>query len=150
MKQYIQDRFIVVGGLALVGIGFGITNGYPDESAFFPRMCLLCIGVLLILLGIESILTERRLAASGAASQTSLPVNYRRFIIVTGTLAAYGIGIPILGFYTASSLLLLVVGFLWKGVKKPVIFVFTLCFLIFLYICFTILFNVPLPAGLLK
>lgn len=147
MKQYSQDRFIAVFGLLLVAGGLWLCTNYDTDSAMVPRICLIAIGVLLVLLGGESILTEWRLKASGRTGQTSLPMNQGPFLIVTATLAVYAMALGIMGFYTASALFLLAVGFLWKGVKKPAIIIFTLCFIIFLYVCFTILFNVPLPKG---
>ena len=149
MKQYMQDRLIAVGGLALVGVGFWLCTFYETDSALFPQICLACIGFLLVLLGIESAMTERRLKASAKESMVALPMNWGPFLVVIAVLAAYGAALVILGFYSASVIFLLAVGFLWKGVKKPVIIAFTICFMIFLYVCFTILFNVPLPKGLL-
>lgn len=150
MRQYMQDRLIALSGLVLVGTGLWLCTDYETDSALFPQICLLCIGVLLLLLAGESILTERRLKARGVAGQEALPMNFKPFLLVTATLAAYGAGMVILGFYTASALFILAVGFYWKGLKPLVIFLFTVCFMIFLYFCFTHLFNVPLPTGLLR
>lgn len=149
MKQYMQDRFIAAGGLLLVAGGLWICTQYETDSAMFPRICLLCIGFLLALLAVESFMTERRLNALSKEGQEALPMNWGPFCIVTVALALYGAALVLLGFYSSSLIFLLAVGFLWKGVKKPVIVAFTVCFLIFLYVCFTILFNVPLPKGLL-
>lgn len=149
MKQYMQDRLIAAGGLLLVGIGLWLCTQYETDSAMFPRICLICIGLLLVLLGIESAMTEKRLKSSGTEGQTSLPMNWGPFLIVTVALALYSASMVLLGFYSSSLAFLLAVGFLWKGVRKPVIIAFTVCFLIFLYVCFTILFNVPLPKGIL-
>jgi len=149
MKQYMQDRFISVCGLAFVGGGFWLCTYYEADSAFFPRICLACIGFLLVLLGIESVVTERRLKATGKEALMALPMNLGPFLVVVAALVAYGAGLVILGFYSASVVFLLAVGFLWKGVKRQVILAFAICMLIFLYVCFTVLFNVPLPRGLL-
>jgi hypothetical protein len=148
MRQYLQDRLITVFGLALVAGGFWLCDYYEADTALFPRICFASIGVLLAMLGIESFMTGRRLAAAGKNGEAALPMNWGPFFIVTLTLVIYGAALIALGFYCASVLLLLAVGFLWKGVRKPIILVFTACFTVFLYICFTILFNVPLPKGL--
>ncbi|SBV96970.1 conserved membrane hypothetical protein [uncultured delta proteobacterium] len=149
MRQYMQDRLIAIFGLALVCVGFWLCTFYETDSALFPEICLFCIGFLLTLLGIESYLTEHRLKVSGKESMMAMPMNWGPFLVVVAALAAYGVALVLLGFYSASVIFLLAVGFLWKGVKKPVIVAFTICFMIFLYVCFTILFNVPLPKGLL-
>lgn len=149
MKQYMQDRFIAAFGLALIAIGFWLSTAYESENALFPRICFTGIGVLLIILAMESFMTEKRLKAVGREGEEALHMNWGPFFIVTLTLALYGAALVILGFYAASAALLLGVGFLWRGVKKPTIVIFTACFEIFLYICFTILFNVPLPKGIL-
>lgn len=149
MKQYMQDRFIAAFGLAFVVTGLWLCTAYESENALFPRICFTGIGVLLILLAVESFMTEKRLKAAGREGETSLPMNWGPFFIVTLSLAVYGAALVILGFYAASAVLLLCVGFLWRGVKKPTIVIFTACFEIFLYICFTMLFNVPLPKGIL-
>jgi hypothetical protein len=144
-----QDRLLAVAGLALVAGGFWVCSYYEADTALFPRVCLACIGMLLAMLGIESVMTERRLTAAGKGGETAFPMNWGPFFIVTFTLMMYGAALVILGFYSASILLLLAVGLLWKGVKKNTIFIFTGCFIIFLYVCFTILFKVPLPKGFL-
>ncbi len=144
-----QDRFIVTCGLALVAGGFWLCTAYEAENALFPRICLVCIGILLAMLGVESFLTGKRLKAAGKSGEDALPMNWAPFFTVTLALAVYGAALVFLGFYSASVALLLGVGFLWKGVKKNTILAFTGCFLVFLYVCFTILFKVPLPAGLL-
>jgi uncharacterized membrane protein YhaH (DUF805 family) len=143
-----QDRLLAVFGLALVAGGFWLCDHYESDTALFPRVCLGSIGVLLVLLGIESSLTAKRLKAAGKSGETSLPMNWGPFFLVTLTLVAYGAALVTLGFYSASIALLLGVGFLWKGVKKSTIVIFTACFIVFLYVCFTILFNVPLPKGI--
>lgn len=147
MKQYMQDRFIAAIGLALVAGGLWLCTYYESDTALFPRICIIGIGALLALLGVESFMTEKRLAAAKREGENALPMNWGPFMTVTLTLAIYGAALVLLGFYSASVLLLLGVGFLWKGVKKPTILIFTVCFQIFLYVCFTILFNVPLPKG---
>lgn len=149
MRQYMQDRLIAIFGLALVVGGFWLCDYYESDTALFPRICFACIGGLLTMLGIESIMTERRLTAAGKGGEASLPMNGGPFFVVSLVLVIYGAALIFVGFYSASVLLLLAVGFLWKGVKKPTIFIFTACFIVFLYVCFTILFNVPLPKGLL-
>lgn len=148
MRQYMQDRLIAVFGLLLVAGGLWLCTYYETDTALFPRICLVCIGALLALLGVESAMTGKRLHAAGKEGETSLPMNWGPFFLVTLTLAIYGAALVILGFYSASIALLAGVGFLWKGVKKSTIFIFTGCFIVFLYVCFTILFNVPLPKGL--
>ena len=149
MKQYAQDKLIAVFGLALVAGGLWLCTYYESDSARFPRICFISIGVLLAMLGAESVMTEKRLRAVGKSGEEALPMNWGPFMIVTLALVLYGAALVVLGFYSASILLLLAVGFLWKVVKKPTIFIFTVCFQIFLYVCFTILFKVPLPQGLL-
>ncbi len=143
-----QDRFITAFGLLLVIGGLWLCTAYESETSLFPRICMISIGALLALLGVESRMTEKRLKAVGKSGENALPMNWGPFFIVTLVLTVYGAALVILGFYSASIALLLSVGFLWKGVKKPTILVFTGCFIVFLYICFTILFKVPLPDGL--
>ena len=147
MRQYMQDRFIVVCGLVLVAVGLWLCTAYESENALFPRICIIGTGALLVLLGINSFMIEKRLKAAGKPGEESLPMNWGPFMVVTLTLAIYGAALIILGFYSSSVLLLLGVGFLWRGVKKSTIVIFTVCFQIFLYVCFTILFKVPLPKG---
>lgn len=148
MKQYAQDKLIAVFGLALVAGGLWLCTYYESDTALFPRICFISIGVLLVMLGAESVMTEKRLRTAGKSGEEALPMNWGPFMIVTLALVLYGSALVVLGFYSASVLLLLAVGFLWKGVKKSTIFIFTVCFQIFLYVCFTILFKVPLPTGL--
>lgn len=150
MKQYLQDRIIAGAGLALTAVFWRLTGEYPDDSALFPQVCLVGIALLLVLLGVESVQTERKLKATGKEGQKAASMNWGPFGLVTGALAAYGAGLIVLGFYSASALFLLAVGFFWGGVKKPVILIFTVIFLVFLFVCFTVLFNVPLPAGIAR
>ena len=148
MKQYMQDRLITFIGVLLVGGGLWLCTVYESDTALFPRICIIGIGVLLLLLGLESFLTEKRLKAVGQSGEDATPMNWGPFLVVTLTLILYGAALLLLGFYSASVLLLMGVGFLWKGVKRSTIIAFTICFQIFLFVCFSILFNVPLPKGL--
>ena len=148
MKQYMQDRWLACIGMFFVGGGLWLCNSYESDTALFPRICVVCIGVLLVLLGVESFLTEKRLKAAGKSGEESTPMNWGPFLTVTLTLVLYGAAMVLLGFYSASVLLLIGVGFLWKGVNRSTIIAFTVSFQIFLYVCFSILFNVPLPKGL--
>ena len=147
MKQYMQDRWLAGIGMLFVMGGLWLCTSYESDTALFPRICIIGIGVLLVLLGIESFLTEKRLKAVGKSGEESTPMNWGPFLVVTLTLAFYGAAMVLLGFYSASILLLCGVGFLWKGVRWTTIITFTICFQLFLYVCFTILFNVPLPKG---
>ncbi|MBW6509997.1 MAG: tripartite tricarboxylate transporter TctB family protein [Desulfuromonadales bacterium] len=148
MKQYAQDRIIVVVGLALVMLGLWICNSYPDESAFFPELCLYAIGILLVLLTIDSEIDKRKTLSSGDTPLKAIEMKWGPFLLVTGILAVYGISVVYLGFYFSSLLFLVTVGFFWGGVKKTTVLIFSACFLLFVYACFTLLFNVPLPAGI--
>ncbi|MFW5489211.1 MAG: tripartite tricarboxylate transporter TctB family protein [Desulfovibrio sp.] len=148
MKQYVQDRYIAIGGLVLVVLGINICGDYPAESAFFPEACLIAIGLLLALLGIESVMTQRKLVLSGACPQEAMRMEWRAALVVTCTMALYVFLVGVLGFYVSSALLLVAVGLLWGGVKKRTVLLFAVCLLAFLYCCFSILFNVPLPTGI--
>ncbi len=150
MKQYVQDRYIAVTGLVLVALGFWLCTDYTEDSALFPQICLTGIGILLVLLAVETVFTEKKEKAGAKRPVLTAKMQWGPFLLVTAALALYAAGTVLLGFYAASALFLLAVGFLWGGVKKPVILLFTAVFLVFLYVCFTILFNVPLPVGLLR
>ncbi|WP_029915325.1 tripartite tricarboxylate transporter TctB family protein [Pelobacter seleniigenes] len=150
MRQIVQDRFIAVSGLVLVAIGIWITTGYDADSAFFPRICLISIGILLILLAIEGYLTQRKERLTQKQPVMAEKMPWGPFLLVTGVLAAYGIALKIIGFYTSSALFLIAVGLCWGGVKKRTVFLFTICLMVFLYFCFTVLFKVPLPVGLMR
>ncbi|MDR1657289.1 MAG: tripartite tricarboxylate transporter TctB family protein [Deltaproteobacteria bacterium] len=148
MKQISQDVFISIVGLIVVVICLIFTNRYTSETAFFPRSCLILLGVLLIAMLIETLIRakkENKLKPELANKSNIIP-----FLTVTGLLAAYSLAIKFIGFYTSTALLLVVVGLSWGSVSKKSIFIFTGCFIIFLYVCFTVLFNVPLPTGLVR
>lgn len=150
MKQYVQDRIIVTVGLVLVFLGLQMCSNYPEDSALFPETCLIAIGGLLVLLAIANEVSRCRLVAAGNAPAEAVEMKWGAFLLVTVALGIYGFAVKALGFYLSSALFVLVVGFSWGGVKKQTVVIFTLCFLVFLYACFTVLFNVPLPTGIAR
>lgn len=150
MKLYMQDRLIAVGGLLLVAFGYHLADAYPEDSAFFPKINLIAIGFLLGLLLVETEVKRRRALAIGGDAQNVTKMRWMIFFVVTASLAAYAALVDVLGFYVSSTLFLLLASLGWGGVKKSTILLFTACFLAFLYVCFTLLFHVPLPMGIAR
>jgi len=150
MKQYVQDRIIVAAGLVMVLLGFQVCSRFPEDSALFPEVCLLAVGALLVLLAITNEVSRRKVVVTGKVPANAIEMKWGPFLLVTVALGVYGFAVKLLGFYLASAVFVLIVGFSWGGVKKTTIVLFTICFLIFLYTCFTLLFNVPLPSGIAR
>jgi hypothetical protein len=150
MKQYTQDRIIAAVGMVGVILGLWEVAGYEEEGAFFPAACFIALGVLLIILTIDSFLVGRKASILNQVAQMALSMKFPRFVGITSILGIYVGAVEVVGFYVSSAIFLAAVGVLWGGVKKSAILLFTVVLIVFLYVCFTLIFNVPLPSGIAR
>lgn len=145
MLQRIQDR-ILVGGLTVFSLwGLYLVKDFPDDAKFFP---ILVIGLILLVTVLIAISSARSKSAE-MADPTPLSA-----IFVAGALMGAYIGaIFLFGFFIASVLLLFAAPMIWgRGVNKqtlPRMALFAAGLCAFIYAVFVLIFDIPLPSGLI-
>lgn len=132
-------------GVGSIIAGAGIlllTMDYPSSPAMWPRI----LGWLLIILGLAEIFLENKVAKS--KDKESDNNSLKKSLVIMGLTLLYVIGIPVIGFFTLSTVLLLVSFFYMKVKLRTNIF--TTVFLIaFVYVFFVTILGMNFPKGIL-
>lgn len=139
----VERRQDIATGFIFAAIGFVaamLARNYSGVSGGYPA----ALGILLMLFGLGVVL---RAGVTRAGADTPRPLidHGPRFLLGLAVIGAYLASVSMLGFYTASFLLMLALPVLLEF-KRPV---FTLAtavgFIAIIYLIFTILLAKPLP-----
>ncbi len=148
MKQKTQDRLLASSGIAFSLVAAWQTGKYPAGSALFPFLTLSGIffcSTFLLIAGFR-----KRGDSTAEGTET---INLRSAFSLALLLLIYLFSMERAGFFISSFLFVLIVSLLWGRNEGKATFLFSLFFsagfTIFLYVVFIMLFNVPLPRGLL-
>lgn len=145
MLQRIQDRILVGILTAFSFCGLYLVKDFPDDAKFFPILVIGLILLVTILIGISS--------ARPKSEEMADPTPLSSVFVAGALMAAYLGAIFLFGFFLGSVLLLFAVPMIWgKGVNKQTIqrmtlFAAGLC--AFIYSVFVLIFDIPLPSGLI-
>ncbi|MGI6226874.1 MAG: tripartite tricarboxylate transporter TctB family protein [Peptococcales bacterium] len=118
----------------------------PLISNFFPKVCIfflavLCIGLLIqaSIMKVDHVGEEKK--------------NLKFVKILIGAIAGYILGIFIIGFNIASGLFLWILGYVFDPLKTKKSILYSLGIAVFVvtffYMVFGMVFNVPLPKGMI-
>ena len=150
MRKCVSD---ILAGLGFLGFAAafwlagrdltGISRIFPQSLEIFLSLG----GVALVAMGLRRFRTE-------AACPAEEPVVVWRVALITVSSMAYVLLIPVLGFYAASLVFMVSMGWVMagrgqglRGPAKAVGFALLLCVLV--YLVFTRALQVPTPEGLL-
>lgn len=151
MRDSTKDILAAVTTLAIAAAFYFQTGELDGISLYFPRILLIFLtagSVVLLINALRKMRTEQK--ESGDE-----PVSLSRVALISVGSVAYVVVIPLLGFYPASLLFLVVMGLLLRdkpaGMKKALLatalFTFVLCFCV--WGGFSWLLNVPTPESIL-
>lgn len=135
-----QDGITGLFFAALGVVSIYWSTDYAGASGFYPRV----LGAVLLALGL--LLAARSYRRSKQTSESRRMVDSpRHFLTVVSIMAIYLLLIPMIGFYTSSLLVLLVLP-IALGFKRAVpLGICTLLFISILYLLFSIVLQKPLP-----
>ncbi|MGR3199090.1 MAG: tripartite tricarboxylate transporter TctB family protein [Paracoccus sp. (in: a-proteobacteria)] len=141
-------------GLAVVAIGLFVvfqTLGFPDVAGgASPRLFPQIIGGLLVVLG--GSITARTLVRDGfrpgwdRPEWLADPRRIARILYIPVAIAVFALAAPSVGTVLVSAVLLFGFSLLWETRWLPAL-IFAVAFSIALYLFFTEVMRVPLPAG---
>jgi len=125
------------------------------DSDFWPKIILVCIGILSILILYENIAALRasfrgeREGPSGCDRETaSSSVNWTKMILMGLLCIAYYWGLHFLGFFMATILFMWLAMAVIGGAKRVMAIVFPIVFTSVLAIVFVKLLELSLPRGM--
>jgi hypothetical protein len=150
--NFAKDRIASVVILAVAMTVFVASGDFNFTSSIFPRMIASVMGFCALLMFLRT-LTFRRDVPAPAASDPNVDEPFFRhaphFLIFFAALILYLLGIEFLGYFTATALL--VVGMaLALGFRQYMTLGLTLVlFLALVYGVFILIFERPLPRGIL-
>jgi hypothetical protein len=141
----ILNRIVSVAGLALAAAMFFAARGFPGRAAPAARWVFFLsgsLGFLSILLFAQSYYTVAR----DQIKWVDAPVF---FLATAGGMVVYILVLPYAGFFIASFLFMIVLGYV-LGFRKPLSLLGgTVGLLLFIYLVFVRFLAVPVPVGLL-
>ena len=146
------NKDVIVSFVCLAGALFLFysLNWIDDERAqAFPRVVIIIIGVLSLLLLVQTLALKR---LQQAASENPFP--WARFLIMFGMIVVYFAIMERIGFYLSAFLFFVAVTFLFGGPLKGAAKVATrlalpVVFTGVLYLLFNVLLKVQTPKGFL-
>ncbi|WP_420394018.1 tripartite tricarboxylate transporter TctB family protein [Acuticoccus sp.] len=147
---YAKDRIAALLLLALAVAVFVAAGGLPFKSLLFPRMIAVVMAIGAVLMFLR---TVRLGGAPAAASDPTLGEpffrNAGRFALTVVALALYLAGIDVLGYFSATVVLVVALS-LALGFRDGVTLgLSTVLFVAFVWFVFVWIFERPLPKGLL-
>jgi len=118
----------------------------PDISNFFPKVCIAFLAFLSLMLLVQALFMK-------TTQNEEAKKNLKFVKILTGGIVGYVLAIFVLGFNLASALFLGIFGYVFDPVKtkKSLLYSFGIGILAttIFYVVFGIIFNVPLPEGMI-
>ena len=140
MPAYWRDRTAAAAIIALTVMASFHVRQLPSDAALFPTLTLALSGALAVLLLISTFLGERKPDADEPFLQ-----NPRNFAIVLGLTPLYLYFVSTIGYFSASSIYMLLLAFLLGFQHLSVLVLGTAGFMAFVYIVFVVVFARPLP-----
>lgn len=139
-----RTRDLIFASIALVlALAIAITAfGYPVGSSYFPRTLAVLMGVLAAFFG------ARILLASDTDATRMPPVNLTALLATFGGIAAYVVGLQLLGYEIATFLFLFLLMFWLGAVGWLKSLILAVAFTALLNVIFFVLLGVPRPDGL--
>lgn len=118
----------------------------PEISKFFPQVCIVFLALLSIMLLIQALRMP-------VVQEEKEKKNLKFVRLLAGGIAAYILSIIIIGFILGSTLFLGIFGYVFNPSKNSKSLLYSFGIGIFatalFYIVFGLIFNVPLPEGLI-
>lgn len=149
---------VLVGSiyLWLVADKFPVFAKYKNvDSGFWPKIILVCIGILSILILYENIsalrvgFREKREGPSGCGQEAaSSTVNWNKMILMSMLCIAYYWGLSFFGFIIATIIFMWLAMAVIGGAKRIMAVVFPIVFTTALALVFTKLLELSLPRGM--
>jgi hypothetical protein len=138
---------IAVASLIFVISGFGLRQGlaFPGRSSYLPVATLGLAMILCCIWVVQSLISLRRERRSIAIN----PMELKRLVIIGVFGFIYVILIPVLGFFSATTLFTPVTAFCLGFRRWKAIALTTVAFVAVLYIVFGYILKTPLPSELI-
>ena len=149
-RFFLQGDFLVSSFLLAFSIVFWfLSEELLDEIRIFPRFFLTLIAILSAITLVISVRKSLRAAAESSADKAeslrSMLLPYSGWVIIV----VYAIFIPILGFFVSTAIFSLAFMFYLKMRNWVLMLAVTTGLLVCLYLIFILIFQVPMPKGLL-
>ena len=140
---HLQDGVLGVMTAAVGGVAVALATGYRGASGAYPG----ALGGFLVLMGIFLIVRAAVRSGKIAAVRPLAASPSHLFAALIGG-AVYLFLVPVIGFYTSSALVVIVLPVV-LGMRRPVTLVVSAAvFMIVVYATFSILLQKPLPPEL--
>ena len=136
--------FVVLYGISFTFQSSGVVLTHTT-AAFFPRVVLIVAMFFALILIIQSI---RK--GPDSAKKKMDPAAFRRVLLSMAAAVGFGFGASYLGTLVSSALFIVAVMLVWGVRSKPAIILNATLTPILVYLVFTKLLLVQLPAGILK
>jgi hypothetical protein len=122
------------------------------DSAFWPKIILVCMGILSFVILFENIAALRlqigKERSSAADSRGTADVNWRKMILMGLLCVAYYFALHLIGFVLATIVFMWLAMAVIGGAKKIMMAVFPLIFTIVLAVVFVKFLELSLPRGM--
>jgi hypothetical protein len=136
-----RESLAALALLAVVGAAWVESASIPGEARLFPRLILGLMGVLSAIMLVQSL---RRPSAG------SFFVDFGNFVITVLIAGVYISLVEPLGYLLATSVFIPVLA-VALGMRRPqLLAVTTIGFVVVVYLIFVIVFDRPLPLGILS
>ena len=149
--ELIKDRVAAILLMALAGYVFVEADRFNVASAAFPRMVAAVLGVCALVLLLRTVSLRRGVPAPAAADPMAGEPFFRNplhFAIFLVSLVGYLLLIPVLGYFAATAVLILVLSLALGFRDYLMLILTTAAFLVLVYGVFIMVFARPLPRGL--
>lgn len=141
MPSYWRDRITAFVVLGLAALAFSHIWQLPAGAALFPTLNFALAGALAVILFALTFFPRLRLAETKPFFQ-----NIRNFSIAVGVTLIYLAHVSVIGYFTATSIYMLVLAYL-LGYRRPrPLLLGTAAFIASVYGVFVLLFSRPLPV----
>lgn len=134
--------FALSAAVFVVSADFPSGRGGDPGAAFFPRLITGAIAVLALVLLVKHVTTDER------RTHEINPIVVRRLVIVTAFPTLYIFVMPIVGFPLTTVVFLAALMWYSGARSAPIVAGSSIGVMLGLYYLFGVLFQVPLPEGL--
>ena len=128
-----------VGGAALI-----TATEYPEETRMLPTIYSCALIALSAALGFSAFFKKNPDAAKEASGKEPLP----KVLLVMFLIFGYIASVQVLGFYSSTALFLLIFMGILKAARWHVTVLISLLVPLSIYLFFSLLLKIPVPAGL--